>query len=530
MKNSTPRSRELKQKKLLLLQERARRLRWQPLHRKSCDLKDPLGSCGCPQALAYNSDADVIGYGGAAGGGKSDLEVATALLKHHRAAIFRRTSKEARDLYERAKSIAGVTWSSNDTEKILRGPQGQLIEFAGLEHPNDVQKWRGRPHDFLGFDEVTEFLEMQVRFVGGWLRTTRPGQRCQQILTFNPPSTVEGRWVIRYFAPWIDKNYRGERAMPGELRWFAAIDGKEIEVESGKPFEHNGRPIVPVSRTFIPASLRDNPILQATEYGRQLDALPEPLRSQLLYGDFDAGIVDDDWQVIPSAWIEAAFERYRNGKRPDVPLTAVGIDVARGGKDSSVYAPRYINWFDPLIKVPGKDTPDGFAIAGDIATFSNNIIEDSDGEKFSHRFADSTEIHIDIIGVGGSPADILSNNGFRVVPINGSASSHAIAFGRLGFVNVRSEIYWNFREALDPVKGHELAIAPNDALREELAAHRWQQQSGRIKVLGKDEVKEIIGRSPDEADAIVYAHAEVSSPGVNQLEALRRLTAPRTEN
>ena len=26
-------------------------------------------------------------------------------------------------------------------------------------------------------------------------------------LTFNPPTTAEGRWVIDFFAPWIKKGY-----------------------------------------------------------------------------------------------------------------------------------------------------------------------------------------------------------------------------------------------------------------------------------------------------------------------------------
>ena len=32
-----------------------------------------------------------------------------------------------------------------------------------------------------------------------------------------------------------------------------------------------------------------------------LQSLPEPLRSQMLYGDFNAGTEDDSMQVIPTA-------------------------------------------------------------------------------------------------------------------------------------------------------------------------------------------------------------------------------------
>src|SRR5262249_58022080 len=82
-------------------------------------------------------------------------------------------------------------------------------------------------------------------------------------------------------------------AKPGEIRWYAMVDGREVEREDGQEFIHKGETIRPKSRTFIPARLLDNPYLMATGYGATLQALPEPLRSQLLYGDFSIGRPDD---------------------------------------------------------------------------------------------------------------------------------------------------------------------------------------------------------------------------------------------
>jgi hypothetical protein len=45
----------------------------------------------------------------------------------------------------------------------------------------------------------------------------------------------------------------------------------------------------------------DNPYLLTTGYVATLQALPEPRRSQLLYGDFAVGTTADPWQVIPIA-------------------------------------------------------------------------------------------------------------------------------------------------------------------------------------------------------------------------------------
>jgi|SRR5215510_6060667 len=64
------------------------------------------------------------------------------------------------------------------------------------------------------------------------------------------------------------------------------------------------------ARLIPSARLDDNPYLRHTAYRARVMALPEPLRSKLLKGDFLAGRQDAEFQVIPSAWIAAAQERW----------------------------------------------------------------------------------------------------------------------------------------------------------------------------------------------------------------------------
>ena len=123
-----------------------------------------------------------------------------------------------------------------------------------------------------------------------------------------------------------------------------------------------------------------------------LQSLPEPLRSQMLYGDFQAGIEDDAMQVIPTAWVELAQARWRKPDKLE-PMDSLGVDVARGGRDQTILARRYGMWFDEPLTYPGKATPDGPTVAG-LAIAARR---------------DEAVIHIDVIGVGSSPYDFLKD-------------------------------------------------------------------------------------------------------------------------
>ena len=53
-----------------------------------------------------------------------------------------------------------------------------------------------------------------------------------------------------------------------------------------RPHRARRRGDQPQSRTFIPSRISDNPHLMGTGHMATLQAMPEPLRSQMLNGDF----------------------------------------------------------------------------------------------------------------------------------------------------------------------------------------------------------------------------------------------------
>ena len=445
-----------------------------------------------PQLDAYNCEADELFYGGSAGGGKSDLLLGLGLTQQHTSIIFRRQSTQLLGIQNRLlEEILKSRKNWNGQDDILRLPD-RTIEFGSCNIAGDEQKYQGRPHALKGFDEITHFLESQYIFLCAWKRTTVIGERQRIVCTGNPPTDAEGEWVIKRWAPWLDKNHP-KPAKPGELRWYAMINGVDTPVESGEPFSHNGETIKPQSRTFIPSHVEDNPFLMATGYKATLQSLPEPLRSQMLKGDFTAGKEDNIWQVIPTAWVEAAQARWTpEGKSGQ--MDSLGVDVARGGADKTQLAPRYGVWFDKIKSFPGSDTVNGQVVAGLVMSVVR----------------DAAPIHIDVAGVGGSPYDFLNENGIQVAGINNAGTELSKdqldkASQQLKFRNNRAFLMWRFREALEPEKGENYALPPDSELKADLCAPRWKMTASGIQIELKEEVKKRIGRSPDKGDAVILA-------------------------
>jgi hypothetical protein len=475
-------------------------------------LPDPRNK---PQCDAYHSRADLLLYGGAAGGGKTELILGTGLTKHTRTVIFRRQATDLGDLEERLLQIAGRDgWNGQD--KALRR-DGLMIEFGHLEKPGSEYTWQGGlGHDLICFDEGAQLPRHKVQFVLGWLRSVDPKQRRRAIIASNPPIGAEGDWLIEWFAPWLDPNFPAP-AEHGELRYAATALNKEgttLWLDSGAPIVFETETtyrlataqeiasgaedvVTPLTRTFIPAKLADNPYLANTGYRAQLQALPEPIRSKLLHGDFLAGREDDALQVIPTAWIEAAQARWTSVP-PRCSMTAIGVDVAQGGSDRTVVAARYNGWYAPLVTRSGKETREGADVAGLVVKVRQS----------------ACPVIVDIGGGWGADAmAAMERNGISCVGYLGLKPSVGHARdGKLKFANKRAESWWRMREELDPGQdgGSCIALPPSNKLKADLAAPRYDMLARGIKIEDKDDIRKRLGRSPDEGDAVVMAMAEGS--------------------
>lgn len=314
--------------------------------------------------------------------------------------------------------------------------------------------------------------------------------RQRVICAGNPPTTAEGEWVKRFWAPWLDPAHHNP-AEPGELRWFVTNeDGEDQEVPGPDPVAVGGEIMHPKSRTFIPSSVDDNLFLLSTGYKQTLQAMPEPLRSQMLRGDFNADVSDPAWQVIPTDWVKAAQARWRKRERKGL-MTAVGFDPARGGIDKSSVARRHGSWFDEMVTAPGAVTVDGPTAAAFVVPL----------------IRDGACICIDAIGIGSSVLDFLTGLNLTVLPVVGSEGSGLTTkAGQLRLRNKRAEMYWRLREALDPMAPDPIALPPDSELLGDLTAPRYKVVTmgkvAAIQIRDKDEVRELLGRSPDKGDSV----------------------------
>lgn len=476
--------------------------------------KEIIGGCKWapnpgPQSDAYFSKADVLLYGGEPGGGKSQLLLGLAFNEHERALVMRRKYGDLNRLIEDALKIHGSREGFNGSPPPkLRVSDKKIIDFAAAHRVGDEQDQMGKGRDLLAIDEATHFAESQIRFLMGWNRTENPRQRCRTVLATNPPLTAEGLWINQMFAPWLDPKYHNP-AKPGELRWVVTDEeGKDRWVDGPGEYQVGEKMVEAMSRTYIPASVDDNPYYVASGYKKQLEAMPEPYRS-LLMGGFRTTFLDQPDQIVPTAWVQEAQKRWRANPPPGVPMCSIGVDCSGGSTDPMVIAPRYDGWFAPLVEIPAKEIPmdrSGAYCAGQVLSFRR----------------DNALVVVDLGGGYGGPTyEHLKANGIEAVGYRGAEQSpRRSKNGKLHFTNKRSAALWLFREALDPGQpgGSPIALPDDPRLTADLTAPTFEATPNGIKAEPKDKVCERLGRSTDFGDAVVMAWFEGAKQTTHALE------------
>lgn len=207
-----------------------------------------------------------IGYGGAAGGGKSYLARVVATVAAMKwpgstSIIFRRTRPEIRDNHivkflGEVPNHGNELYSFNSQDGVVSWFNKSRTLFGYLERDDHVYRYQGNEYDVMIFEEATHYSAFQVSYLtGNRLRGTTKQTRPFVLYPSNPGNRGHA-WYKRLF---IEKNYR----------------------ESERADDY----------AFVQAKVTDNTELLSRDPGYldRLNKLPEPLRSQLRDGDWAAG-------------------------------------------------------------------------------------------------------------------------------------------------------------------------------------------------------------------------------------------------
>lgn len=260
-----------------------------------------------PQEAFLKSEADVVIFGGSAGGGKT-WALLMQPLKHmgnsqFGGVIFRRTSPQIRNqggLWDESTLIYPLL-NAEPRQTVLewRFPSNAKLKFAHLQYDLDVHDWQGAQVPFIGFDQLEHFSESQFWYMFSRNRSTC-GVHPYIRATVNPDADS---WVAKLIEWWIDQDsgYPIEERS-GVVRWFIRRDNELVWADSREELATGIEE--PKSITFIPAKLSDNQILMQKDpgYVANLRALSLVDRERLLSGNWK--IVATAGKIFNRAWFE----------------------------------------------------------------------------------------------------------------------------------------------------------------------------------------------------------------------------------
>jgi phage terminase large subunit-like protein len=294
------------------------------------------------------SPADIVIYGGAAGGGKTYGLLLDPLRyienPHFDAIIFRRSIPEVTQqggLWDKSMEIYPLLDAiPHQTYKRWTFESGATIKFGHLQYAKSVLDYQGSEIPYIGWDELTHFTRDQFFYMLTRNRSTSGIRPCMRAGCNPDPES----WVADFISWWIDQDTGYpllERA--GVLRWFIVNGAGDLQwADSPEELKAIDPVNLPKSVTFIPAKLEDNPILVQKDPGylANLMAQDPVTRARLLQGN---------WKVKPEAGDN--FNRADWGapvEAPQVPLGGVAC--------------RYFDWAttkkERTREVMGKKDPD----------------------------------------------------------------------------------------------------------------------------------------------------------------------------
>ena len=223
------------------------------------------------QAAFLAATADEVLYGGAAGGGKSHVQLLDAFLYAMKYPgsnqIILRTSfpELERSLINKAqKMYPRDLYSYNISKHVMTFSNGSVLEFGYSANDNDALNYLSSEFDQIRFDEATMFTPEQLTMIGSRVRGINQFPKQVKYST-NPPGPGHDFLKARF----VD----------------VAPPMTEFEID-GTYSKVLGRALKGI---YIPAKLTDNRFLMEhdPDYMLRLERFPEAMRKAYLEGSWD---------------------------------------------------------------------------------------------------------------------------------------------------------------------------------------------------------------------------------------------------
>jgi predicted phage terminase large subunit-like protein len=280
-----------------------------------------------PQAAFLLLDCLEAFYGGAGGGGKSDALLSAALqyadIPGYSALIIRRNFSDLalpNALMDRAhawlRGRRDASW--NENRKQWTFASGATLTFGYLEAERDADRYASAEFQFIGIDELTQFLEKQYLDLFARLRKPRCA-RCDLQQQFpehyqaahqhHEEECIGGQPPIGRGKP----PHREVAHIPLRMRSASNPGNVGHDWVKRRFVARTGAP--PGDRIFIPAQLGDNPHINQADYVKSLLNLDPITRARILKGDWEArstrGVLKREWfEIVDSIPAELSLVRY----------------------------------------------------------------------------------------------------------------------------------------------------------------------------------------------------------------------------
>lgn len=202
----------------------------------------------------------------------------------------------------------------------------------------------------------------------------------------------------------------------------------------------------------------------------------------------------------------------RSSSNSVIPLYIIEEAIARDPRETNragaeVWGLDYADMGDDSTRLAKRVGHDFYAIEECTATGSHRQVATADWLAFQYNKADRKPkaIFVDAIGEGSGLVSILRMDHYShlpVVPVKGSSSAIESEI----YLNKRSELFFRLKGMLED----EGRMMDDDSVIGELSAQKFKiSTGGKLQLLPKEEIKEELGRSPDQADAMALCCAEI---------------------